>query len=93
LPEKTTNRLFVDAVNILMTEKPADMKIWTDMLNIDEGYLEKYGKDTLTANRGTCLFFLTRFWGVEYYNNVYEHKVHKKSGSKAQGLGAAQFST
>jgi len=66
----------VDAVNILMTEKPADMKIWTDMLNIDEGYLRKIWKRYFDCQPRHMLILFNAFLkAFEYYNNVYRKEI------------------
>jgi CheY-like chemotaxis protein len=66
----------VDAVNILMTDKPADMKIWTEMLNVDEGYLRKIWKRYFDCQPRHMLILFNAFLkAFEYYNNVYWKEI------------------
>jgi len=72
--------IIIDAVNVLITRWPSNMKKWVEMLNIDEGYLRKvWIRHFGYPPRYLFFLFKTFLQAFEYYNCLYSYGLGLKN--------------
>jgi len=78
----TYKPVIVDAIEVLISNKPTEMKFWLEMLNVNERYLRRVWVECFGYQPRYLIIlynmFLTAF---EYYSGVYSKKLRLKNHS------------